>query len=265
MSEAKYLEINKNSWNNKVATHVASDFYDVAGFLKGKSSLNSFELDLLGDVKGKSILHLQCHFGQDTLSLGRMGAKVTGVDLSDVAIYKAKELAKEIGVEAKFICCDIYDLPNHLTEQFDIVFTSYGTIGWLPDLTKWGALINQFLKPGGKFVFVEFHPFVWMFDDNFEKIGYSYFNSGAIVETYEGTYAEKEADISQEYVMWNHGIADVLTGLISNGLQVRTFQEFDYSPYNCFRKTIEFEPGKFRIEHLGNKIPMVYALLMDKV
>jgi SAM-dependent methyltransferase len=260
-----YLQINKNSWNNKVATHVASDFYDVAGFLKGKSSLNAFELDLLGDVKGKSILHLQCHFGQDTLSLGRMGAKVIGVDLSDVAIEKAKELATQTGIEATFICCDIYDLPKHLNEQFDIVFTSYGTIGWLPDLNKWGTLISQFLKPQGKFVFVEFHPVVWMFDDNFEKIGYNYFNSGAIVETYEGTYAEKEADLSQEYVMWNHGIADVLTGLISNGMQLRTFQEFDYSPYNCFRKTIEFEPGKFRIEHLGNKIPMVYALLMDKV
>ena len=259
-----YLKINKTSWNNKVATHVASDFYDVAGFLKGKSSLNSFELDLLGDVKGKSILHLQCHFGQDTLSLGRMGAKVTGVDLSDVAIEKAKELAVQTGVEATFICCDIYDLPKYLNEQFDIVFTSYGTIGWLPDLMKWGALINQFLKPSGQFVFVEFHPVVWMFDDNFEKIGYNYFNSGAIIETYEGTYAEKEADLSQEYVMWNHGIADVLTGLISNGLQLKTFQEFDYSPYNCFRKTIEFEPGKFRIEHLENKIPMVYALKMEK-
>jgi SAM-dependent methyltransferase len=264
MSEANYIEINKNSWNNKVAIHVASDFYDVAGFLKGKSSLNSFELDLLGDVKGKSILHLQCHFGQDTLSLGRLGAQVTGVDLSDVAIEKAKELASQTGIESTFICCDIYDLPKYLNEQFDIVFTSYGTIGWLPDLNKWGALISQFLKPQGKFVFVEFHPVVWMFDDNFEKIGYNYFNSGAIVETYEGSYAEKEADLSQEYVMWNHGIADVLTGLISNGLQLRSFQEFDYSPYNCFRKTIEFEPGKFRIEHLDNKIPMVYALKMEK-
>jgi SAM-dependent methyltransferase len=264
MSEANYIEINKNSWNNKVAIHVASDFYDVAGFLKGKSSLNSFELDLLGDVKGKSILHLQCHFGQDTLSLGRLGAQVTGVDLSDVAIEKAKELASQTGIESTFICCDIYDLPKYLDEQFDIVFTSYGTIGWLPDLNKWGALISQFLKPDGKFVFVEFHPVVWMFDDNFEKIGYNYFNSGAIVETYEGSYAEKEADLSQEYVMWNHGIADVLTGLISNGLQLRSFQEFDYSPYNCFRKTIEFEPGKFRIEHLDNKIPMVYALKMEK-
>jgi SAM-dependent methyltransferase len=264
MSEANYIEINKNSWNNKVAIHVASDFYDVAGFLKGKSSLNSFELDLLGDVKGKSILHLQCHFGQDTLSLGRLGAQVTGVDLSDVAIEKAKELASQTGIESTFICCDIYDLPKYLAEQFDIVFTSYGTIGWLPDLNKWGALISQFLKPDGKFVFVEFHPVVWMFDDNFEKIGYNYFNSGAIVETYEGSYAEKEADLSQEYVMWNHGIADVLTGLISNGLQLRSFQEFDYSPYNCFRKTIEFEPGKFRIEHLDNKIPMVYALKMEK-
>lgn len=259
-----YREINKNSWNNKVATHVASDFYDVDGFLKGKSSLNRFELDLLGDIRGKSILHLQCHFGQDTLSLARMGAEVTGVDLSDLAIEKAKDLVEETGINARFICCDLYDLPDHLNEQFDIVFTSYGTIGWLPDMNKWGALINQFLKPFGKFVFVEFHPVVWMFDDNFEKIGYNYFNDGPIKETYEGTYAEKEADIKQEYVMWNHGIAEVLTALMSNGMELKSFNEFDYSPYNCFRKTVEFEPGKYRIEHLSNKIPMVYSLLMEK-
>jgi ubiquinone/menaquinone biosynthesis C-methylase UbiE len=221
-------------------------------------------LELLGDINGKSILHLQCHFGQDTISLSRLGASVTGVDLSDKAIESAKQLAKETNSDATFICCDIYDLLLHLDKQFDIVFTSYGTIGWLPDINKWANIVSMFLKPGGKFVFVEFHPVVWMFDDNFEKIDYRYFNTGAIIESESGTYADKQAKISQEYVMWNHGLSEVMNSLIKNGLEINLLNEHDYSPYNCFNKTIEFEPRKYRIEHLEDKIPMVYSLVAFK-
>ena len=262
--EENYIEINRASWNNRTDAHLKSEFYDLKGFLKGKTSLNDIELNLLGDVKGKTILHLQCHFGQDTISLSRLGAEVTGVDLSNKAIESAKQIAKDTQSNATFICCDIYDLPNHLEQQFDIVYTSYGTIGWLPDLDKWAKIISKFLKPKGQFVFVEFHPVVWIFDDNFEKIAYNYFNSGAIIETESGTYADKTADITQEYVVWNHSLSEVVNSLIKNGLQIKALEEFDYSPYNCFNKTIEFEPGKYRIEHLENKIPMVYSLLAQK-
>lgn len=113
-------------------------------------------------------------------------------------------------------------------------------------------------------VFVEFHPVVWMFDDNFERIGYNYFNSGAIIETETGTYADKEAPISHESVTWNYGIGEVLNSLIKNGLEINSFDEFDYSPYNCFNNTIEIETKKYRIKHLQNKIPMVYALVAIK-
>lgn len=255
-----YIDINRDSWNKRVDTHLASDFYNLDGFLKGKSSLNSIELDLLGDIKGKTILHLQCHFGQDSISLSRLGANVTGVDLSNKAIENAKKIALETNVNTKFICCNIYDLPNHLDEKFDIVFTSYGTIGWLPDLDKWAKIISRFLKPTGEFIFVEFHPVVWMFDDDFENIGYNYFNSGAIIETEKGTYANKNADLNTSYVSWNHGMSEVLNSLIQNGLEIKSLDEFDYSPYNCFNKTVEFEPNKFRIKHLDNKIPMVYSI-----
>jgi SAM-dependent methyltransferase len=263
-SEENYIEINRQSWNNKVAAHLESAFYDMAGFLKGKTSLNEIELHLLGDLKGKSILHLQCHFGQDTISLSRFGASVTGVDLSDKAIESARQNATDTKSDVAFICCDIYDLPIHLDKQFDIVFTSYGTIGWLPDLDKWAKIISTFLKPGGQFVFVEFHPVVWMFDDNFEKIGYNYFNTNAIIETESGTYADKTADLTQELVTWNHPLSEVLNSLIKNDLVINSFDEYDYSPYNCFNKMIEFEPKKYRIEHLDNKIPMVYSIVATK-
>ena len=262
--EENYIDINRQSWNNRVDAHLKSEFYDLENFVKGNSSLNSIELELLGDVKGKSILHLQCHFGQDSISLSRLGASVVGVDLSDKAIESAKQLAKDTKSTASFICCDIYDLPNHLDRKFDIVFTSYGTIGWLPDLEKWAKIVSQFLKPNGKFVFVEFHPVIWMFDDNFEKIFYRYFNSGAIIESENGSYADKSADISQEYIMWNHGISEVVNNLIKNGLEIKSFNEYDYSPYNCFNKTQEFEPNKYQIEHLGDKIPMVYSVVATK-
>jgi 2-polyprenyl-3-methyl-5-hydroxy-6-metoxy-1,4-benzoquinol methylase len=262
---ANYLLINQKSWNNRVEAHVNSDFYDMEGFMNGNSSLNNIELELLGNVKGKKILHLQCHFGQDSLSLSRMGANVTGVDLSDKAIEKAKEITSKLNLNANFICCDLYDLPNHLNETFDIVFTSYGTIGWLPDLDKWANVISHFLKPGGTFVFAEFHPVVWMFDANFKTINYRYFNSGAIIESENGTYADKNAPITQDYVMWNHSISEVVNSLIKNELIIQALNEFDYSPYNCFNETIECGTKCYRIKHLDDKIPMVYALLASKI
>ncbi|EJL71889.1 class I SAM-dependent methyltransferase [Chryseobacterium populi] len=259
-----YLEINKNSWNAKVEPHLKSDFYFVKEFLNGKSSLNSIELDLLGNIEGKTILHLQCHFGQDSISLSRLGAKVTGIDLSDKAIETAKDLAKKCGTDTEFICSDVYNLPNVLDQKYDIVFTSYGTIGWLPDLNQWANVIQHFLKPGGQFVMAEFHPVIWMFDDDFERVGYNYFNEKPIVETYEGTYADRSADLVQEYVMWNHSLAEVLQNLIKNNLEIEKFQEFDWSPYPCFKHITEFEKGKWRIEKFGNKVPIVYGISAQK-
>lgn len=265
MSKENYIEINRRTWNEKTAVHYVSDFYNVKEFIVGGSSLNQIELDLFGDINGKKILHLQCHFGQDSISLARMGAIVTGIDLSNKAIEKANELSDLCNEDVRFICCDLYDLPNHLFETFDIVFTSYGTIGWLPDITKWGSIIAQFLKPSGTFVFAEFHPVVWMYDDDFEAVKYSYFNDLPINEVETGTYAEKEAPIQQEYVCWNHGLSEVFQALLTNGLTINEFHEFDYSPYNCFNKTIQIEKNKFQLEPFGNKIPLVYSLRATKV
>ncbi|HLU86806.1 MAG TPA: class I SAM-dependent methyltransferase [Taishania sp.] len=137
MSNYHYISVNKQAWNDQVDIHLKSDFYDLKGFIQGNTSLKEIELPLLGDISGKSILHLQCHFGQDTISLQRMGASATGVDFSDKAIEAAKQLNSQLNLKTQFICCDVYELPKLLNQQFDIVFTSYGTIGWLPDLDKW--------------------------------------------------------------------------------------------------------------------------------
>jgi ubiquinone/menaquinone biosynthesis C-methylase UbiE len=259
-----YLNINKETWNNKVDVHIDSNFYDMEGFLNGKSTLNAIELELLGNVKGKKVLHLQCHFGQDTMTFSRMGAFATGVDFSEKAIEKAREINKQLNLNTTFICCDIYDLPNHLNEKFDIVFTSYGTIGWFPDLDKWAEVISRLLKPRGKFVMADFHPVVWMFDNDFREVFHNYFNTEAIIEVESGTYAEKEAPITTQSITWNHPVSELLNALISNGLELNCYNEFDYSPYNCFNQTEEFEPNKFRIKHLENKIPMVYSLSATK-
>jgi SAM-dependent methyltransferase len=259
-----YKTVNKKLWNDKVDIHIDSDFYSVNEFIGGKKMLNSIELDLLGDVRGKSILHLQCHFGQDSIELSRMGAAVTGVDLSDKAIDKAGWLAKECGTDTKFVCSDIYDAPNHITEKFDIVFTSYGTVGWLPDMDKWATVVNHFLKPGGFFVFAEFHPVVWMMDYDFQKIEFSYFNQGPIVEELEGTYTDRNAELKNKEISWNHNIAEVLGSLLEQGLELEAFREFDYSPYDCFKHTIKVKEKKYRIKDLGGKLPMVYALKLNK-
>jgi ubiquinone/menaquinone biosynthesis C-methylase UbiE len=258
--DKNYLEINKAAWNKRTGVHVNSEFYNNGTFKTGRNSLNNIELKLLGDVSGKKILHLQCHFGQDTLSLARLGAIATGVDFSDTAIAEANKLIAETGLPARFICSDVYELPEVLDEKFDIVFTSYGTIGWLPDLDKWAEVIAKFLKPGGRFVFAEFHPVVWMFDNNFEKIAYRYFKDEPIIETDNGTYADNEAPIEYETVSWNHGIGEVITSLLATGLNIESFNEYDYSPYNCFKDMDEFEPGRFRTKAHGDKLPMVYSV-----
>lgn len=229
-------------------------------FLQGKSSLNEVELGLLGSIKGKSLLHLQCHFGMDSISLARLGAKVTGVDFSNRAIDAARELAKKANVDAEFVCCDVYSLPNHLDKKFDIVFTSYGVIGWLPDMEQWAYIVAKYLNPGGSFVMVEFHPVVWMFDNDFEKVTYRYFADEAIVEELDGTYADREADVRKKTINWNHSLGEVINNLIASGLDIDAFEEYDYSPYNCFLHTVESAPGRFQIEKFGNKIPMLYSI-----
>lgn len=265
MNTNDYLTQNKKLWNERTVHHVKSEFYDLPAFLKGKNVLNSIELNLLGDISNKSILHLQCHFGQDSLCLARMGAKVTGVDFSEKAIETARELNHTLNLNAEFICSDVYELPNVLNQQFDIVFTSYGVIGWLPDMERWAKVISTFLKPSGKLVFIEFHPVLWMFDNDFNKVTYNYFKDEPIIENETGTYADHEAPIVNQSVSWNHSLSEVIKALLNNGMTIKDFNEYDYSPYNCFSGMTESDQGKYYIERIGKHVPMVYSVLAEKM
>lgn len=264
MMNQDYLHLNREAWNQKTEQHVHSAFYELDAFLRGKNVLRSIELELLGDIKDKRILHLQCHFGLDTLSLARMGAAVTGVDLSDTAIRKAHELNGLLGLDAKFICCNLYDLSEHLSGEFDIVFTSYGTIGWLPDLTKWAQLIEQFLRPGGQFIMVDFHPFVWTFDNDMQAIAYDYFKGEPIIEEVQGTYADRSAPILTKTVSWNHGMSEILNSLISCELTLHQLEEYDYSPYDCLPNLEKQGEDVYRFRHISQRIPIVYSIVAGK-
>ncbi|CAF0760757.1 unnamed protein product [Rotaria sp. Silwood1] len=270
-SIANFVNVNRRLWNDKVDYHVVSPMYNVAGFLAGANSLNKIESDLLGNIQGQRILHLQCHFGLDSLSLVRCGAQhVTGVDLSDQAIDKARELAETLNLttSTRFICCNIYDLQEHLScdqdELFDIVFTSYGVTAWLPDINKWASLISRYLKPNGIFIIVEFHPVLWMFDDMFSRIEESYFNQKVIISQCNGSYADRNAPISNSSVEWNHSLSEIVQALIDHDLRINVLQEFDYSPYDCFLNTVKTDDGFYRIKGLEKKLPMIYAIKATK-
>lgn len=259
-----WFEANRQAWNLRTEWHKHSEFYDVAAWKQGKESLTPIELREVGDVAGKSLLHLQCHFGQDTLSWARRGATVTGCDLSDKAIDYARQLSAELNLPAQFVCCNVYDLPTHLEGQFDIVFTSYGTIGWLPDLKPWAKVVQHFLKPGGFFYIADFHPVVWMMDDDFTFLKYPYHNAGVIPTENTGSYAAK--DVEQHYTDygWNHSLSEIINALLEEGLRLEFFNEYPYSPYNCFQKTVQGSDGFYRIQGLENVIPLVYSLKVWK-
>ena len=157
--EQKHLDTNRILWDKKTEIHKNAAFYNLKGFLNGETSLKEVELTALKDrIAGKSILHLQCHFGQDSLSFARLGAQVTGIDFSDVSITLARSLNEQLDLNARFVVSDVYSLPENLSGQFDFIFTSYGVITWLPDLDQWAKVIQHFLKPGGTFYMAEFHP-----------------------------------------------------------------------------------------------------------
>ena len=258
MSDTDYFEMNRMAWDKRTQVHLKSDFYDLDGFLRGNSSLREIELSEIGDIQGKRLLHLQCHFGLDTLSWARMGAQCTGVDISPVAIDNAREIQKQTGLEASFHCCNLYDFQAEAPQSFDIVFTSYGALCWLPDIDRWAQLVADNLAPGGTFYLVEFHPIYDLLS------GFSYFTEVAPDIEEEGTYTENGKDALAQMATWAHPISSVVSALVNQGIQIQQLKEFPFSPYNCFENMEERQPGRYFLKHLRQDVPIVYSLKGSK-
>lgn len=259
-----YTLINKKWWNSVTPIHEKSDLYNVSAFKKGKTSLEKTEREELGSVKGKSLLHLMCHFGMDTLSWARLGATVTGIDLSENSITLAKKLSSETATPATFIQCDIYKLPHVLHKQFDIVYTSYGVLCWVSNVKKWAKLIDTYLKPGGTFYIIELHPFAGILSHDF-KLEYKYFDNGPFLDDSEGTYTDWESNVAGETYEWNYTLSEVINSLIEVGLQIEFVHEFPYSMYDQFpgfmRKN---KKGQYVLKNSKIQIPLLFSIKAKK-
>jgi SAM-dependent methyltransferase len=265
-------EANRKLWNVWADLHRDSAFYNVPAFLAGRCSLLPAELELLGDVRGKRMLHLQCHFGLDTLSWARRGADVTGVDISDRAIAHAQALGEEAGLPARFIRSDLYDLPNVLDETFDIVFTSYGAIGWLSDLAQWGRIAARYLRPGGRFCSVEIHPFLNVLgpvdaaSPEDLRVRQPYFGNGAperFVETTSYAMAANETHPETECFEWRRSFSEILTALVDAGLQIAQVREYPWCCYAHFPFMTRREDGTYAAPPSLN-LPFLFGILAHK-
>jgi SAM-dependent methyltransferase len=265
----EYIDNNRKLWDGMVPFHVASDFYDVASFKAGRSSLMRLEREEVGEVAGKTLLHLQCHFGMDTLSWARLRADVTGVDFSPAAIAKARELAAELGIVARFIESDVYKLPNVLQESFDVVFASYGVICWLPDFPRWARIAAGYVKPGGFFYLVDAHPFATALDaenpDRPLRMTEPY-DSRGVPTAYEagGTYADPNANLPHKRSLeFNHPIGQIVTSLIDAGLRIEFLHEFPFAAWQQFPEATRRDDGYFYMPDEGG-VPLMFSVRATK-
>jgi SAM-dependent methyltransferase len=266
MSEKEYINTNRELWEKNVEAHVGSEYYDVESFKKGRCTLRDIELKEIGDVSGKQLLHLMCHFGLDTLSWARRGADATGIDFSPKAIDYAGKLANELGLKAEFVCSNICELKENLSGQFDIVFTSEGVFAWLPDLVRWAEIIAHFLRPGGFFYMYEFHPVARIFEDEAEpgtapSIRYPYFHSD---EPYrfecESSYAVADIGACMANYEWFHSVGDILNSLINAGLRIEYFHEFPFSTEPSHPFLTKSEDGLWRYDKMPGGMPLMFSV-----
>ena len=266
----QHMDANRRSWDARTPTHFGSRFYGVDGFKAGASSLNSLEIEEVGDVDGKRLLHLQCHFGMDTMSWARLGAVATGVDFSEEAISRARSLSGELGIDAKFVVSNVYDLPDVLDGRFDVVFTSYGVLTWLPDLERWAAVIAHFLEPGGVFYIVDGHPFGSVFYDEEDAVDlrpfYPYSTRGVgPLEFGPGpTYTDGPDEEYGPTFEWGHSVGDILNSLIGAGLTIEFFHEFPFAGYKALPMMEKGEDGWWRLEEDRKSIPFLFSLKAKK-
>lgn len=260
------LATNRANWNERTTVHAASEFYDVEGFKKGRITLTDIECREVGDVSGKTLLHLQCHFGMDTMSWSRLGAKATGVDISDTAIDLARSLNDEIGADARFIRSNVYDLSDVLDEEFDIVFTSLGVLCWLPDLDKWASVVHRFLRPGGTFYMLDGHPFIGVYEEDDAgdiRPTYSYFHQQFFFEGNHQTYTDGDSIASPVYE-WQHSLGEIVTAITKSGLTIEYLHEFPMSFYQAFPNMTKHEDGSWRFPEHNDSFPQLFSIKATK-
>jgi SAM-dependent methyltransferase len=265
----EYVKVNRQTWNTWTRYHVASAFYNVEGFKAGRMTLDPIELAGPGDVAGKSLLHLQCHFGMDTISWARQGAIVTGIDFSEEAIETARTLAAEVGIHATFVHSNLYDFPQHLTGQFDVIFTSYGVLSWLPGLGRWAQVIAHFLKPSGVFYIVEVHPVALLFDEHRQDaelhLTYPYFQGPEpLREEKQGSYAAPDAPIHSVTYVWIHPLAEIIGSLLQAGLRVTAFEEYPFLAWAFFPWMERRADGFWDLPSGRESIPLMFSLKATK-
>jgi SAM-dependent methyltransferase len=264
---------NQRLWEAWTAVHAEGEFYDLAGFRAGGIRLTDEEIAAIGDVRGRTLLHLQCHFGIDTLSWARLGARVTGVDFSPAAVRLAREIAADIGIEdARFIESNIYELPDHLDGEFDVVYTSRGVLGWLPDIRGWARVVAHFLAPGGTFFITEAHPVFQVFENEGVAPGelrltYPYWeHHEPLVFDVKGSYADPGADFGEQKEHgWDHSLGEIITALINAGLRIESLEELPYL-YWAADFLVESEPGsgRFVLPPGVGELPLAFSLRATK-
>jgi len=257
-----WREANRSMWDERVPIHVGSRLYDVDGFLAGACALRPFELEDLPDVSGCSLVHLQCHFGLDTLSWARRGADVTGVDFSEPALEAARVLADRAGLEARFVLADVMEAASALGQRFDVVYTGLGALCWLPDIEAWADQVAALVVPGGTVYVAEFHPFTEVFGDDGLDVVRSYFHDAA-PERWEGggTYADPDAETSSNVSYeWTHPVSEVIGALLDRGLELVRFREHEYTLFPRWPFLEQVGPSEYRLPASMPSLPLMYSV-----
>lgn len=225
-----HMAANLRHWDEAAALHPHTAFYHfyLDRLRAGGTSLHRLEIEEVGDVEGRTMLHLQCHIGTESSSWARRGARVTAVDFSANAVAEATRLSAELGVDVRYVQANIYELAGVLDEEFDIVYTSWGVLGWLPDLQEWARVVARHLRPGGVFYIAEFHPFLWVFDETAQdlRLRYGYFDPEPIADDSPDTYADPGARLENTRTYgWQFPLGTVVSSLIDAGLEIEFLHE----------------------------------------
>jgi SAM-dependent methyltransferase len=257
-----WRELNLANWNDRVPVHLASEFYDLAGFRARPDSLPDYQVAEVGDVAGRSLLHLQCHIGTDTLSWARRGAVVTGLDFSAPAIDAARDLAASTGLDAEFVTADVYEAFSALRgRSFDIVYTGIGALCWLPDIARWARVAASLLAPGGFLYVTDGHPFALVLDfETGTTVETDYFDTSGQVAELAHTYTDGDTPLEHTTsVQFQHPIGEIVTALIDAGLRIEFLHEQDFSLWRMFRPLSPDGLG-YRPEPGRPRVPLLFSL-----